>query len=164
MNYFDLLPEELIQHIWKFIYNDNLEGIISSLIGIGFVENNVIRTTIAVEKRQGYYYNILKRDYNVVLFNRKYRYFHCPERYNDDINITRCNDNSLINLTTTYPCDYNYSNVMRKTYDYNKKHLQKMLKDNGYKLYDGTTGPYKYVGDMFKSWTRDRLIRELMSF
>jgi hypothetical protein len=105
MNYFDMLPEELIQHIWKFIYNDNLEGIISSLIGIGFVENNVIRTTIAVEKRQGYYYNILKRDYNVVLFNRKYRYFHCPERYNDDINITRCNDNSLINLTTTYPCD-----------------------------------------------------------
>jgi ClpP class serine protease len=56
------------------------------------------------------------------------------------------------------------SNGLRNSYNYNKKYLQKMLKDNGYKLYDGTTGPYKYVGDMFKSWTRDRLIRELMSF
>jgi hypothetical protein len=163
MNYFDLLPEEIIQHIWKFIYNDNLEKIISSLIGIGFVENTVLRTTIAVQKRQGYYYNILKRDYNVVLCNRKYRYFDCPVRYNNDIITTSFDNNSLRKLTVSTLCDDIHRNVLRNSYYYNKKDLQKMLKDNGYKLYDGTTSPYKYVGDMFKSWTRDRLIKELMS-
>ena len=49
MMYFDLLPEEIIQIIWKFIYNHNLEGIPKSNISF---DNDNLRLTVGINKKK----------------------------------------------------------------------------------------------------------------
>ena len=72
----------------------------------------------------------------------------------------------------SFPLAYSYEawdGRWRSTFKmvgHSKKDLQEMLRENNYKLYDGTTEPIDviYAGTMYKSWTRQRLIKELMSF
>ena len=154
--YIDLLPEEIIQLIWKYIYNDNLNQIPHSVIGLK--GDTVLHITTSLIKRKGYYYDILKRDYNVVLFNRKFHYiYHAPQAY--DWKYLR--DRRLRANKGLTDSDFWQKNSLRGSEYYNKKVLREMLYENGYKLYYGTTrcGKAYYI-----SWTRDRLIKELMSF
>ena len=157
VTYIDLLPEEIIQLIWKYIYNDNLERLYD-IVGL---KDQSIRLTISVKKRKGYYYDILKSEYNVVLFNREFYYNYCLQQYERNyIGRRRFRDTKGL----TESCDCGNNNKLRCSEYYNKKVLREMLRLNCYKLYDNhTTSPYKYAGTMYKSWTRNRLLKELMS-
>tara|TARA_R110002096_G_scaffold421697_1_gene627641 strand:- start:4 stop:501 length:498 start_codon:yes stop_codon:yes gene_type:complete len=164
--YLDLLPEEIIQIIWKFIYNDNLEGIptarrLSGLCCCGG-ENlwwDNLRLTVGIKKKKGYYYDILKEKYNVTLFDKKKLFVTRPQAIE---HFSR----------KSFPLAYSYEawdGRWRSTFKmvgHSKQELQEMLRQNNYKLYDGTTEPIDviYAGTMYKSWTRQRLIKELMSF
>tara|TARA_R110001632_G_scaffold128090_4_gene241977 strand:- start:127 stop:594 length:468 start_codon:yes stop_codon:yes gene_type:complete len=154
--YFDLLPEEIIQIIWKFIYNHNLEGIPKSNISF---DNDNLRLTVGIKKRKGYYYDILKEKYNVTLFDKKKLFVTRPQAIE---HFSR----------KSFPLAYSYEawdGRWRSTFKmvgHSKQELQEMLRQNNYKLYDGTTEPIDviYAGTMYKSWNRQRLIKELMSF
>jgi hypothetical protein len=174
MNYFDLLPEEIIQYIWKFIYNDNLkelENVMSyreerfrSLYQNGMCVN----ITHKLIKRRGYYHNILKEKYNVVLFSREYNCL--PWKFEDlnyeDFVRSKWVNNRLTNSKLWYYSLGNithkiYLNSLRNSNKYTKLELFKMLEDNGYEMaWKDIDINKKY---MYKSWKRDRIIKELMS-
>ena len=163
MMYLDLLPEEIIQIIWKFIYNDNLEGIptarrLSGLCCCGG-ENlwwDNLRLTVGIKKRKGYYYDILKEKYNVTLFDKKKFY-----------NVSQ--SQAIENFSRkSFPLAYSYEaeeGRWRSTFKmvgHSKKDLQEMLRENDYVMFPDSCIIPKLV--MYKSWTRQRLIKELMSF
>tara|TARA_R110002110_G_scaffold411521_1_gene635962 strand:+ start:59 stop:556 length:498 start_codon:yes stop_codon:yes gene_type:complete len=164
--YLDLLPEEIIQIIWKFIYNDNLEGIptarrLSGLCCCGG-ENlwwDNLRLTVGIKKKKGYYYDILKEKYNVTLFEKTKMY-----RVSQSQAIENFSRKSFP-LAYSYEAEEGRWRSTFKMVGHSKKDLQEMLRENGYVLYDPTEY-YTFIPRdvMYKSWTRQRLIKELMSF
>jgi hypothetical protein len=157
--YIDLLPEEIIQLIWRYIYNDNLDRVITC----SFWKDQhpqLRRLTVSIKKRKGYYYDILKNKYNVVLFNREFNYM-CSLQHYEKMFIRYRRLRATNGLTES--CDCGINNKLRGSAYYNKKDLREMLRLNGYKLYDGRTSPYIHTGTMYESWTRNRLLKELMS-
>ena len=171
--YLDLLPEEIIQIIWKFIYNDNLEGIptarrLSGLCCCGG-ENlwwDNLRLTVGIKKKKGYYYDILKEKYNVTLFEKTKMY-----RVSQSQAIENFSRKSfpLAKSHQVQEWDWN-GGVWRegrtessfKIAGHSKKDLQEMLRENDYVMFPDSCIIPKLV--MYKSWTRQRLIKELMSF
>ena len=166
VTYLDLLPEEIIQLIWKFIYNDNLERILTArnraglgLFGGDYLWRDYLLLTVGIKKKRGYYYDILKEKYNAVLFDKK----KLNVRQSQAIeNFSR----TWFPLAQSYDAEEGRWRSTFKMVGHSKKDLQEMLRENNYKLYDGTTEPIDviYAGTMYKSWTRQRLIKELMSF
>jgi len=176
MNYLDLLPEELIQYIWKFIYNDNfkeLENVMSyrERLPSPYQNGMCVNITQNLIKRRGYYHNILKEKYNVVLFARNC--WLVPWQLNDrtyDYFVDKWVNNGLTSSKFGYYLNFlNNSdelhkihlNCLRNSNKYTKLELFKMLKDNGYEMACKDIDINKKY--MYKSWKRDRIIRELMS-
>jgi hypothetical protein len=155
--YIDLLPEEIIQLIWKYIYNDNLDRVITQRYIFVGLKDQSVRLTVSVKKRKGYYYDILKNKYNVVLFNREFTYMCSLQHYEK-----YCIRNRRLGWSKglTESCDCGINNKLRGSEYYNKKDLREMLRLNGYTLYDGRV---RCRGAMYESWTRNRLLKELMS-
>ena len=172
MNYFDLLPEEIIQHIWKFIYNDNIKELENDRsnreqLPSPYQNGMCVNITQNLIKRKGYYHNILKEKYNVVLFKRNK--WLVPWQLNDrtyDYFVDKWVNNGLTNskfgfLAGEATHDKIYLNCLRNSNKYTKLELFKMLEDNGYEMaWKDIDINKKY---MYKSWKRDRIIRELMS-
>jgi hypothetical protein len=177
MNYLDLLPEEIIQYIWKFIYNDNLKEL-ENLMSYreerfrSLYQNGMcVNITHKLIKRRGYYHNILKEKYNVVLFTRDC--WLVPWQLNDrtyDYFVDKWVNNGLTSSKFGYYPIGEFKrnikhkihlNCLRNSDKYTKLELFKMLKDNGYEMACKDIDINKKY--MYKSWKRDRIIRELMS-
>jgi hypothetical protein len=176
MNYLDLLPEELIQYIWKFIYNDNLkelENVMSyrEQLPSPYQNGMCVNITQNLIKCRGYYHNILKEKYNVVLFTRNK--WLVPWQLNDRTydDFVGKSVNGLTESKFGYYHPYGkykrnikhkiHLNSLRNSNKYTKLELFKMLEDNGYEMaWKDIDINKKY---MYKSWKRDRIIMELMS-
>ena len=162
------LPEEIIQHIWKFIYNDNFKDIHNYNLDYT-VDIPFIRVTTKLEKKTGHYHDILKEKYNVVIFGRKWNNW-TFEKYEEYLDRKQnCHSNGLINTNFCWKYFDNklpekmWRNQLRiDKFCYTMAFLQFMLENNGYVL----RKPHTYTSkkQYYKSWTRDRLIKELMSF
>ena len=175
MNYLDLLPEELLQHIWKFIYNDHLNNMLIQYANIKTWDEKVLfspyclKITREISKKKGYYHDILKEKYNVILFSRLYYYVPCNpgNSYEEDF-IRNFADEMSGGLTNSVEGYRPYPhpvllNVLRNGDKYTKQDLYQMLFYNGYvKWVMGIEYPPNQKF-MYKSWTRDRIIQELMS-
>lgn len=194
MNYIDCLPEEIIQHIWKFIYNDSLKEIPMCayankrdyFVNRGgpfseFIDTDIklLRITKEVIKKTGHYYNILKEKYNVVLFHRKY--FRDMDEIWEYFEILKHRNHSFLTQSILFYHDTGgekmWCNLLRngkykwkisssdnpKSFVkfFTKENLLKMLEINGYveSIYHRQTKKRPY----YKSWTKDRIIKELMS-
>ncbi len=160
--YFDRLPEEIIQHIWKFVFYNTIKEI-REKHRYGSIPKDFCNSqfccliTKSLSKKEGFWYDKLKKDYNVVLFAKErwripwifqYGYYNYEDNY---INQKR----NKIFASTYGCCAYkNYTkkifcNDLRNSKEYSKDYLKKQLLLNQRIVY--------------KSWTRNRMIKELMS-
>jgi len=149
-NRLDLLPEELIQLIWKWVHKDCLSGIILEHLIFNTINDFYITTRII--KRRGHYYDILKDKYNVTLFSKSKTYFCNLKWY--DLWLNKKQEKMFVSW-----------HINRL-----KEDLVKILVLNGYeypekkKIVGGLQGfsspTRKY---MYKSWTKKRIIKEIMS-
>jgi len=173
MNYFDLLPEELTQYIWKFIHNDiftELEMVMShKQKNLPYDRGRCVRMTKQLKKRKGHYHNILKEKYNVVLFSRVNYYVPWELNHQNFDGYMMNSIDGLINSTFGFLAgdaknEKIYLNCLRHSNKYCKMMLKGMLSDNGYRVfcygYTDKRSNHKFI---YKSWTRDRMIKELMS-
>jgi len=155
--YFDRLPEEIIQHIWEFIFNNTIKEIREKHPKDFGNSQFCCLITKSLSKKEGFWYDKLKKDYNVVLFAKErweipfnYGYYN----FNYEDNYINQKKNKI--FASTYGCcaykNYTtkiFCNNLRNSKEYSKDYLKKQLLLNQRIVY--------------KSWTRNRMIKELMS-
>ena len=176
INRIDLLPEEISTHIWKFVFNNTIDSLIKNKevrdeIGMDYTDTRCCFITKELTKKTGFWYDKLKKDYNVVLFKKELwgipwnaQICSYEDNYiNADRNKLFCSHFGF-GSTQTYENKF-FCNSLRNGEKYTKKDLYKQLELNNYILYNPDLDKELYINKkfMYKSWTRDRMIKELMS-
>lgn len=182
-NRLDLLPEELSQHIYKFVFNNSLDAIIKKeKKEYGKVMNIIITKNIT--KKEGYWYDKMKENCNLVFFkmNRTKIAWDKTRELNFNLsyeyNVLNKNRNLLFNSIYCSPCcnkDYEgkmlWCNHLRNSLKHHKEEVKADLIENGYVLYDKANEDLhingkknKSIKFYYKTWNVSRMIKELQSF
>ena len=181
-NRLDLLPEELSQHIYKFVFNNSLDAIIKKEKKEYGKDTNIIITT-RITKKEGYWYDKMKKNCNLVFFriNRtkigwdRTHSLHTNLSY--EYNVLFKNRNLLFNSIYCPPCRPGYDgkniwcNHLRNSHTHYKKEAIADLIENGYVLYDKANEDLhingkknKSIKFYYKTWNVSRMYKELQSF
>lgn len=182
INRIDLLPEEISTHIWKFVFNNTIDSLIKNKevrdkIGKDYSDRFCCFITKELTKKTGFWYDKLKEDYNVVLFKK--------ERWGIPWNAQICSyETHYINAERNqlFCSHYGYNpkrqdsqemfiNKFANSKEYTKKDLTKELLLNGYRVCPDKLEDKRHyiillknqVKWVYKSWTRRRMVKELMS-
>ena len=158
-NRLDLLPEELSQHIYKFVFNNALDGIIKKKKK-DYGPYGYIKITYSITKKEGYWYDKIKENSNLVFFKIN-RMKHMFNNYSFDTrrNLVFCGKE---NYSQRVALDYAYKG---------KEYLTDQLLLNGYVMYDKANEDFHInkkkktsIKFMYKTWSCKRMFKELMSF
>ena len=206
-NYFENLPNEIIDYIYLIRYKDDFKKTLNQINYKNLLLNadkdalnkfyngencwwkkfhhlnpdkDKIYITIALEKRKGWLAEAVKEKLNITMFKRYKKNLdeikHFENKYKNKYNLIYSSKLTILN----YNDDVFYSNLLHKRHHiYTKDDLKLMLRNNGYlnssiqiedqlsgealKQYYAREKPnifnYKYF---YNSWTREKLIKELM--
>ena len=182
-NRLDLLPEELSQHIYKFVFNNSLDAIIKKEKKEYGKDTNIIITK-NITKKEGYWYVKMKENCNLVFFkmNRtklawdRTHLLHHNLSY--EYNVLNKNRNLIFNSIYCSPCcnkDYDgkmlWCNHLRNSLKHHKEEAIADLIENGYVLYDKANEDLhingkknKSIKFYYKTWNVNRMYKELQSF
>ena len=188
-NRLDLLPEELSQHIYKFVFNNSLDAIIKKEKKEYGKDTNIIITT-DITKKEGYWYDKIKENCNLVFFkiNRtkiawdrtrelSHKSFLYEYNVSYEYNVLLPHRNLLFNSIYTSPCRPGYDgkmlwcNHLKNSLKHHKEEAIADLIENGYVLYDKANEDLhingkknKSIKFYYKTWNVMRMYKELQSF
>ena len=177
-NRIELLPEELSQHIYKFVFNNSLNAIIKKEKKEYGKDMNIIITKNII-KKEGYWYDKMKENCNLVFFkmNRtKVAWDRTGELHHNlsyDSHVINKNRNLLFNSIYCIPLGNTskriWCNHLRNSTFHHKKEAIADLIENGYVLYDrrfyiNGRKKNKSIKFYYKTWTTERMYKELQSF
>ena len=178
-NWLDLLPDDLVKMIWKWVfilnYNDSINSIV--LLGTRIIRqvfyvpypfNNIyndpatslrlqISFTSKIYKKESYYSNLLKEMCDVNLFYKektiiKDNYWKGAFEQYEDL-VTKKQRELFLPLYGKPPKKNLYNILAENNYVFPKNEFGETIKLGKDKI-------FKY---MYKSWTRKRIIKEIMS-
>jgi hypothetical protein len=185
-NRLELLPEELSQHIYKFVFNNSLDAIIKKEKKEYGKDMNIIITKNII-KKEGYWYDKIKENCNIVFFkmnrikvawdktrelqfNLSYEYNMLNKNKNLLFDSVYCLPMSSFPLSSPLELQEKriWCNLCRGI---SQKEAIANLIENGYVLYDKANKDLhingkknKSIKFYYKTWTNERMYKELQSF
>lgn len=176
-NYLEKLPDEIVDYIFVIKYKEQFKKVLNEIKeNILNCDKNIVWITVRLEKKKGWLADMVKEKLNITLFKKIkidiWKIYNL-ENYYEKEKINKYNlwySSCKVKINGTWI----YSSKAIQRYKYTKNDLILILSDNGYldgsirvqdqlceadytQYMNGST-EFNYY---FKSWTKERLIKEI---